>query len=111
MAIKTMTIENPVDGIGTIEVQYYTDFPCGYRFRHVAQTADGDVRISIGYKNRTWERFVYESVLYGFAWNWLLRNTRLNPKTKRDHDTFEALYRYMTNQIDKKLMPSCRMAF
>ena len=93
-----ITISNPLDTSKTI------GFSCAFEktrngFRHLCESIDG-VKAKCTYLNRTWEAYCFQSVLHSCAYNWILANTALNPKTKRDSEAFHSLWRKMNAEID-----------
>ena len=69
-------------------------------FRHLASGGGTDAKCT--YLNRTWEAYTFQSVLHEWAYRYLVKMTGMNPKTKRDGEKFNALWRTMNAEFDKQ---------
>ena len=96
--MKIVTITNPINANCTISmVARYEKTRNG--FKHEAETTDG-VTAKACYLNRTWEVYTYQTVLHQLAYNWIVRHTGWNPKTKRDGVKFNEMWTKMNTEID-----------
>ena len=96
--MQSITISNPMEDGTTITMNaWYESTRNG--FRHLANTSDGVVA-KCTYINRTWEVYTYQTVLHKLAYNWIIRRTGWNPKTKRDGQKFNEMYAKMKQSID-----------